>query len=121
MVSHRPQINKVIFGLLFLVVACGRPEKSQPDDPSVPTAEGTPGEEIPSAFRAVQQEVFMTRCQQCHERRGVFTFEDYNTVVANLELIEQRVFVERNMPPGGPLTESQEAILRTWIDTGGPL
>ncbi|WP_413288774.1 hypothetical protein [Bdellovibrio sp. HCB337] len=71
------------------------------------------------SFAEVQQEVFLVSCQNCHQSQGVFTFENYETVSASLALINRRVFVFGDMPPRG-LAEEPKALLKAWMDQGGP-
>ncbi len=92
---------------------------------SLEKSELLPGNEMPlekvTSFTEVQQSVFSVRCQTCHEANGVFTFEDYKTVLSMVPRIENRVFSIGDMPPRRPLTEEQKALLLEWIGQGAPL
>ena len=43
-----------------------------------------------------------------------------NTKLVAQSVIEAVDFIQKNMPPGGKISESQKATLQEWINEGGP-
>ncbi len=60
----------------------------------------------------------------CHTQGGFGNgiFEDYAGVNAKVNngSLRQRVLIDRDMPPGGSLSDKELAILKAWIDNGAP-
>ncbi len=60
----------------------------------------------------------------CHVPGGTGPglFENYDQVKSFVDngRLEERVLVQRNMPPTGPLTNCQLQLIQTWIDAGAP-
>lgn len=122
MVCHRRQISKIALALLcFQLVACNyQLDKQTADDDEPAATEQLPGEEEVLNFRLVQQRVFQPLCQNCHAKRGEFTFENYSVVSTRLEAIGHRVFDLQDMPPSGKMPANEKAILKAWLEEGGP-
>lgn len=53
---------------------------------------------------------------------GPGLFENYDQVKSFVDngRLEERVLVQRNMPPSGALTDCQLQLIQTWIDDGAP-
>ena len=60
----------------------------------------------------------------CHTQGGFANgiFEGYAGVNAKVNngSLRQRVLVERDMPPGGSLSDKDLAIIKAWLDNGAP-
>lgn len=60
----------------------------------------------------------------CHIQGGFANgiFEDYDGVNAKVKngSLRQRVLVEKDMPPGGSLSDKELAIIKAWLDNGAP-
>jgi hypothetical protein len=60
----------------------------------------------------------------CHKQGGFANgiFEDYTGVKAKVDngSFHQRVLVDKDMPPGGSLSDEELAILKAWLDNGAP-
>lgn len=59
----------------------------------------------------------------CHDAgtaaAGV-VLENHTQTAAAAGGIKQRCLIDKNMPPGSPLTTNEMAILQCWIDAGTP-
>lgn len=58
----------------------------------------------------------------CHNTSaaGGMVFQNYSQVSAAKDRINQRVVIEKSMPPTGALAASEIAILQCWIESGAP-
>lgn len=58
----------------------------------------------------------------CHNsaNAGNITLLTYAQAKENASRINQRVVVDKTMPPGGGLTSAQLAVLKCWISNGTP-
>lgn len=60
----------------------------------------------------------------CHTQGGFANgiFDDYDGVKAKVDngSFHQRVLVDKDMPPGGSLSDEELAILKAWLDDGAP-
>lgn len=60
----------------------------------------------------------------CHTQGGFANgnFDDYTGVKAKVDngSFEQRVLVDKDMPPGGSLSNEELALLKAWLDNGAP-
>ena len=77
------------------------------------------------SFEAVQSAVLGPRCVSCHSNAGGnaggANLETYEAVKQWLPRIEARALVDKTMPRGNPLSESEAGILKAWISTGAGL
>jgi uncharacterized membrane protein len=67
--------------------------------------------------------IMMNRCNTCHSTRdaaGGTVLETYDQIKAKADRINQRVIVEKTMPPGMVLSAEEIAILKCWISSGTP-
>lgn len=79
---------------------------------------------VSATFTKVQS-IMSSKCNTsgCHNARdaaGGTVLETYDQVKAKAGRINQRAIVEKTMPPGGPLSTSDIAILTCWISSGTP-
>ena len=70
---------------------------------------------MPLSFAQDIRPLFTT--QDIEHMNFVFDLSDFDDVVANAELIYERV-VDKSMPPGDPWSDEQIAKFRQWIDGG---
>ncbi len=67
------------------------------------------------------QALFQSRCMSCHNDPPVFSglaLKTYAQAKMHLSGIEQRVLVQKDMPPGGLRDEEAERLLADWIKQG---
>lgn len=70
--------------------------------------------------------ILQTRCSTpgCHVQGGgsAVLFENYTQVKAKADdgKLKQRVVVQKDMPPGQPLTACQLKFIEKWLDIGAP-
>lgn len=72
-------------------------------------------EKLSSDFSSVKEVVFSARCISCHKQ-----YDNYQGVIRELTAIQAAVNSNRMPKSGGPLTDSQKAILSAWIEKGAP-
>lgn len=68
------------------------------------------------SFASMRVSILEPRCLGCHQEFGT-----YEGVRKNLEAIQDRVFVRKDMPPGPPLSSADLQSLRDWLDSGAPV
>lgn len=76
-----------------------------------------------SATYSKVQAIMAGKCNGCHNAgnaAGGTVLETYDQVKAKAGRIRQRVIVEKTMPPRGPLSSGEMAILQCWISSGTP-
>jgi len=58
----------------------------------------------------------------CHNSTGVggVVLQTYDQIKAKVDRINQRVLVDKTMPPNGALTPSELNIIQCWINSGAP-
>ncbi|MCS3800823.1 hypothetical protein [Niastella sp. OAS944] len=59
-------------------------------------------------------------CHNARDAAGGTVLETYDQVKAKASRINQRAIVEKTMPPAGPLSTADIAILTCWISSGTP-
>jgi len=77
---------------------------------------------VSATFSKVQS-IMTNKCNACHNARdaaGGTVLETYDQVKAKADRINQRVIVEKTMPPGAVLSSEETAILKCWISSGTP-
>lgn len=66
-------------------------------------------------FKIVKETVFAARCISCHSQ-----YNSYQSVIRELTAIQSAVASNRMPKSGGPLPDSQKALLAAWINQGAP-
>lgn len=79
---------------------------------------------IPAKFTDVAP-VIAQKCAGagCHDAvtaAGATVLETYDQLKAKSARINQRVIIEKNMPPGTTLTPTEMAKIKCWINSGMP-
>ena len=79
---------------------------------------------VKATFRKVQP-IITNKCNTsgCHNAgnaAGGTVLETFDQIKAKAERINQRVIVEKTMPPGAALSSEETAILNCWISSGTP-
>ena len=59
-------------------------------------------------------------CHSTATAKGGVTLETYDQIKAKADRIKQRALVEKTMPPRGPLSITDVAILECWLGSGMP-
>jgi len=62
--------------------------------------------------------VFENRCKSCHYQPH-WDWTKYETAYPKRHTIKTRVWVLRNMPAGGKITEDERKLIRDWVNDGG--
>lgn len=95
----------------------------QPQESYRFTSSGYLSGKSPVGYELVKQSVFAPNCVQCHNAQmasGGIKLETYSQVMGNLGMVRSASLVRKTMPPGGPLSGTQAAILNDWIKAGAP-
>lgn len=119
--------NILILVISFTLFSCSYSRTSGGNEDSVPQTgltdpkPGEGGEEPTVRFADVDSAVFKSSCTGCHQNRGLeLSFTDFANTKSFAAEILDRVFVVRDMPPKKKLTQLQEQVLQTWLDSGSP-
>lgn len=104
----------VLIIAVVAIAACGPGPDNQTKAP-----DGGPIEVRLADFSLVNEEVFKPRCLRCHSIQQP-TLNSYTEVKSVIDSIHQAVVVEKKMPPDGPLSQGQLALLSDWISRGAP-
>lgn len=79
---------------------------------------------VAAKFSADVLPLVTSKCaiSNCHNSSaaGGLVFQNYSQISASKDRINQRVVVEKSMPPTGALAASEIAILQCWIESGAP-
>ncbi len=79
---------------------------------------------VSAKFSADVLPLVTSKCaiSNCHNSSaaGGMVFQNYSQISAAKDRINQRVVVEKSMPPTGALAASEIAILQCWIESGAP-
>lgn len=87
---------------------------------------GTPCNVFTVSFSADIMPLIQTECaiSGCHVQGGAGSgiFDNYQNVKAKVDngSLSNRVIVQRDMPPSGPLSNCQIAYIEEWIKQGAP-
>lgn len=116
-----------IAGLSGALAACGFTRQkggSQADgiDPDFLDSAGeltlrsgkTPG------YNTVRALVFKPQCIECHGSKGGVSVETYSGAKEAISRIANEVYMEKSMPPSGPLPAQAQAFVKAWVDGGAP-
>ena len=79
---------------------------------------------ISSKFTADVMPIITSTCAtpSCHNSTGVggVVLQTYDQIKAKIDRINQRVLIDKTMPPNGALTSSELNIIQCWINAGAP-
>lgn len=66
--------------------------------------------------------IIQAKCSFCHHAGTASNLTNYTILKAKIDdgSFENRVFIEKDMPPSIPLSESDVEKIRCWIDSGAP-
>lgn len=84
----------------------------------VPGTSGTPG--VVLGYNSLKTQIFTPYCISCHGNSGGVNLETYASAVSSLNQIENAVVVQKSMPPSGPLSAANQALIQAWVNAGGP-
>ena len=118
---------KNIFLMVCLLLASCSYRNVKDNDFSSNITQGVNGLEAGSDvyFVAIQKNILQPRCISCHSdsggNQGGVNLENYDDVIKHLNGINQRTLLEKNMPPGRPLSSNELSYLGNWIAKGAPL
>ncbi len=106
--------------LSVAMTGCGgfRTEKNPTDSGSLlPGGAGGQNSraQVIRGYNSLKAAIFGPKCIGCHGWLG-----DYHNAADAVSDIEFKVLVEKSMPKSGPLSESDQALVRAWIDNGAP-
>lgn len=59
-------------------------------------------------------------CHNAGSAAGGIALETYDQIKIKADRINQRVLVEKTMPPGSPLSPAEVAVIKCWINSGLP-
>ena len=102
---------------LFLFVSCNYVEPKGASVAKLPPDTRT---SYTLGYNSLKTQIFAPKCISCHGGAGGVTLSDYASAKSVLQLIEEQAVVERAMPPQGPLTDDERALIQAWVDAGGP-
>ena len=71
-------------------------------------------------YAQVNAQVFARNCVMCHGRSGGVNLESYDSILQVLSRVQDEALVQKSMPPNGPLSDSDQLLLSTWIQEGAP-
>lgn len=118
----RRLVNTILFALVLVLVqwtvqACYYDIESVLYH-QVPVNCGT----VSAKFSVDVQPIINTHCatSNCHNSTGSgnTVLQTYDQIKGKLDRINQRVMVDKTMPPNGKLTTSELNILKCWIEGG---
>ena len=79
---------------------------------------------INAAFTADVLPIITANCAtpSCHNTTAVggVILQTYDQIKAKVDRINQRVLIDKTMPPNGALTTSDLNIIQCWISAGAP-
>jgi uncharacterized membrane protein len=103
------------------------PSTEPSSEPSAaPSPSASPIAPSNPTFATVNARIFSTQCLKCHDANGVkppkagVALNTYADVISNLDDIQEEALIEESMPPSGPLSADDEALLKAWISAGTP-
>jgi uncharacterized membrane protein len=104
-----------------VLVACS---KSSDGDPSNPPGNNTNCTGTPGPLFLAVKDVINANCISCHTTNGQASFANFNNncnIVSQAANIRTRAVVQGNMPPAGPLSQSDKDKINAWVAAGGRL
>ncbi len=112
-------------GVAAITISCGDlgdfySQKSQSGPESGPSQ--APG--AAPSYQTVRTQVFAPRCLSCHSasagNEGGINLETYDSAHALAGRIDQKVYVEKSMPPAPsqPLSDADRELVHDWAQSG---
>ena len=88
-----------------------------------PEPSATPSSTPTVTYAQVASQVFGPNCTSCHNqsyaKAGVI-LDSYSEAVSFIAKVRTEALVDQSMPPSGPLSDANQALLQAWIDAGTP-
>ncbi len=114
-------MRKLIFILSIAIAtgitfSCSKSEDTNPD----PTG-STPGPKFLAVKSVVTSSCALSGCHIAPSNSGGINFETDANIVSNGSRIKTQAVDLGAMPPTGPLSASDKAIISDWINAGGKL
>ncbi len=114
-------MRKLIFIISLIIVtvitfSCSKSEDSDSNPPG-----DTPGPKFLATKSIVTNSCALSGCHITPSNRGGVNFESDASIVSNGSRIKSRAVDQSTMPPTGPLSASDKAIITDWINAGGKL
>ena len=79
---------------------------------------------VSAKFSADVAPIISNNCAttSCHNSTAVggVVLQTYDQIKSKVDRINQRVLIDKTMPPNGQLTASELAIIQCWISSGAP-
>jgi len=122
-------MQKILFSfLLFLLItgfhACLSEEAPAPDECGIETEVSFSADIVPLITTYCSEPAGAPLCHHsANNTTGKGSYDTYDGVVADIDLIDLRTIVDRNMPPDyspGPtsMEDCEVALLQRWIEEG---
>ncbi len=114
-------MRKLIF-ILSIAIATGIAfscSKSEDSDPNLTGS--TPGPKFLATKSIVAKSCALSGCHIAPSNSGGVNFESEASIVSNGSRIKSLAVDQSTMPPTGPLSASDKAIITDWINAGGKL
>ncbi|MCM2279541.1 MAG: hypothetical protein NDJ89_15805 [Oligoflexia bacterium] len=97
------------------------PTATSPAPAPSPVADAPTTSTGPINYVTQIQPLFSLKCSMCHNpSSAVPNWLDYNVAFANRAKIRDRIFVRRDMPLIGSLTDEERKLVADWVDAGAP-
>jgi uncharacterized membrane protein len=103
----------IVTGITF---SCSKSEDSDPNPPG-----GTPGPKFLAAKSIINNSCALSGCHIAPTNNGGVNFGSDANIVSNGSRIKTQAVDQGTMPPSGPLSVSDKAIITNWINAGGKL
>jgi uncharacterized membrane protein len=104
--------------LVGFLASCGNFREEKPQHFSLLEVGKAPG------FVRLDEQVFSKRCTSCHSTAGGnlggFNMDTYANVFAKRDRVLFRAVTAKTMPLGGPIPDSEQALIQAWYDAGSP-
>lgn len=117
------KLTRNLTGLLFLMLAAGcyydKEELLYPGSGQAVNCSTVSAKFSTDVLPLVTAKCAIPTCHNSSAAGGL-VFQNYSQVSAAKDRINQRVVVEKSMPPTGALAASEISILQCWIESGAP-
>lgn len=80
---------------------------------------------ISAKFSSDVKSIMLSKCATagCHDASGAAggaVLLTYTQIAAKANRINQRCVIDKNMPTSGPLSNTEIAVVKCWIESGAP-